>query len=300
MNSILFEGVCTAAVTPFTKDKIDFNLFEKQIEYQIQSGINNLCFLGTTGESSTINDDEYKEIITFVVEKVNKRAKIIIGSGHNCTKKAIEKSSIAEKYGANGLLVITPYYNKCTQLGLIKYYNDIANAVNIPIIAYNVPARTGVNILPKTAQILSQNSKICGIKQAINDIKQIKKTYFLTKNNFALYSGDDKLNGKLYKLGAKGCISVTSNVAPSLVNKLYTNHKNAIIDKKLTRNVSLLNDALFSSINPIPTKKALSILGLDSGELRPPLTELEEKFLKNLIYALYKNRLIGDDFLWEF
>ena len=219
MNKVLFEGVCTATVTPFTNDKIDFNLFEKQIEYQIQSGINNLCFLGTTGECSTISDDEYKEIISFAVEKVDKRAKVIVGSGHNSTKKAIEKSILAEKYGANGLLVITPYYNKCTQNGILKYYNEISSAVDIPIIAYNVPARTGVNILPETAKKLSKNPKICGIKQSVN-IKQIKRTYNITKNNFSLYSGDDKLNTKLYKLGAKGCISVTSNVAPHLVLKL--------------------------------------------------------------------------------
>ncbi len=294
MNKVLFDGVCTAAVTPFTKDKIDFNLFEKQIEYQIKSGIKTLCFLGTTGESSTISDDEYKEILSFVVKTINKRAKIIIGSGHNCTKKAIEKSILAEKYGANGLLVITPYYNKCTQNGLIKYYNDVSSAVTIPIIAYNVPTRTGVNILPETAKKLSENVNICAIKQSVKNIKQIKQTYSLTKNNFTLYSGDDNLNTRLYKLGARGCISVTANVAPKLVIEHYTAHINNKTCKLLDKNLTLLNQVLLSGINPIPVKKALYLLGLDSGILRPPLTELEDKYIDNLTKALKENNLIGN------
>ncbi len=294
MNNVLFQGVCTAAVTPFTKDKVDYKLFEKQIEYQIKSGIKTLCFLGTTGESPTVSDDEYKEIVSFVVEKVNKRAKVIVGSGHNCTKKAIQKSVIAEKYGANGLLVITPYYNKCTQNGILKYYNDISSAVTIPIIAYNVPSRTGVNILPLTASKLCKNPLICGIKQSVKSVNQIKKTYSLTKEDFTLYSGDDKLNTRLYNIGAKGCISVTANVAPHLVTKLYDCYVAGKKDKILEKNLSLLNQALLSCINPIPTKKAMQILGLDNGILRPPLTELEEKYINKLIISLRKNNLIGE------
>ena len=191
MNKIIFEGVCTAMITPFTKDGIDYAAFEKQIDFQIESGISALCVLGTTGEAPTITDSEYDSIAQFGYDKIAGRVKFILGSGSNCTQKAIEKSVLAQKLGADGLLVVTPYYNKCTQKGLVKYYNDICDSVDIPVLCYNVPARTGVNILPQTMAEIAEHKNIGGIKEACGNMEQICETARRIKSKTALYSGDD-------------------------------------------------------------------------------------------------------------
>lgn len=288
MNNVIFKGTCTAMVTPFTENGIDYDAFERQIEYQISNGIDALCVLGTTGEAPTITDEEYESVAKFAFEKINKRVKFILGSGSNCTKKAIEKSVLAQKIGADGLLVVTPYYNKCTQKGLIKYYNDIANNVDIPILCYNVPARTGVNILPQTMAEIAEHKNIGGIKEACGNMEQICETARLIRGKTALYSGDDNLNLAMLSIGSKGLISVASNVAPKEVGdvaRLYFNGQNKEATELQERLLPLI-DAMFTEVNPIPVKKATELIGLGSGIVRAPLTELEEEHTTSLIKIL--------------
>ncbi len=280
MNKTIFKGTCTAAVTPFTNDGVDYDAFSKQLEYQINNGIEAICVLGTTGEAPTISDDEYDYIAKFAYDKIAGRVKFILGSGSNCTKKAIEKSQLAQKIGADGLLVVTPYYNKCTQKGLVKYYNDIGDNVDIPILCYNVPARTGVNILPQTMLEIAEHKNIGGIKEACGNMEQICETARLIRGKTALYSGDDNLNLAMLSIGSAGLISVASNVAPKQVGdvaKLFFkghNEEAAILQEKLLP----LIDMLFVEVNPIPVKKAMEIIGLGSSIVRAPLTELDEKY----------------------
>ena len=288
MNKVIFKGTCTAAVTPFTEDGIDFDALAKQIEYQISSGIDALCILGTTGEAPTVSDSEYESIAKFAYEKIAGRVKFILGSGSNCTKKAIEKSQFAQKAGADGLLVVTPYYNKCTQKGLVKYYNDICDNIDIPVLCYNVPARTGVNILPATMAEIAEHKNIGGIKEACGNMEQICETARLIRGKTALYSGDDNLNLAMLSIGSMGLISVASNVAPkevSMVAKLYFEGKNRDATELQERLLPLI-DQMFTEVNPIPVKKAMELLGLGSGIVRAPLTELEPEHTKTLISTL--------------
>ena len=279
MNKTIFRGTCTAMITPFTKDGIDYPALEKQIEYQISNGIEALCILGTTGEAPTIDDNEYDRIAKFSYDKIAGRVKFILGSGSNCTKHAIEKSQFAQKVGADGLLVITPYYNKCTQKGLVKYYNDVCNNIDIPVLCYNVPARTGVNILPTTMAEIAENKNIGGIKEACGNMEQICETARLIRGKTALYSGDDNLNLAMLSIGSMGLISVASNVAPKEVSdvaKLYFAGKNAEA-VELQEKLLPLIDIMFCEVNPIPVKKAIEYIGLGQGVLRAPLTELEDE-----------------------
>ncbi len=288
MNKVVFKGTCTAQITPFTPYGVDFEALGKQIDFQIESGIDALCVLGTTGEAPCITDDEYERVARFSYDKIAGRVKYILGSGSNCTKHAIEKSQLAQKIGADGLLVITPYYNKCTQKGLVKYYNDICNNVDIPVICYNVPARTGVNILPETMEEIAQNAKIGGIKEACGNMEQICETARRIRGKTALYSGDDNLNLAMLSIGSMGLISVASNVAPKEVidvAKLYFSGKNqeavALQEKLLP-----LIDVMFCEVNPIPVKKATELMGLGSGIVRAPLTELEPEHTAQMINIL--------------
>ena len=288
MNKTIFQGTCTAMITPFTEDGIDFNAFEKQIEYQIVNGIEALCVLGTTGEAPTVTDEEYDAVAKFAYDKIAGRAKFILGSGCNCTKNAIKKSQLAEKIGADGLLVVTPYYNKCTQKGLVKYYNDICDSVNIPVLCYNVPARTGVNILPQTMAEIAEHKNIGGIKEACGNMEQICETARLIRGKTALYSGDDNLNLAMLSIGSKGLISVASNIAPKEVGdvaKLYFAGKNQEAVALQERLLPLI-DAMFTEVNPIPVKKASELIGLGKGIVRAPLTELEEHHAKDMIRIL--------------
>ncbi len=288
MNKTIFKGTCTAAITPFTKDGIDYNAFEKQIEYQIANQIDALCILGTTGEAPTVTDKEYEEIAKFAYDKIAGRVKFILGSGSNCTKHAIEKSQIAQKIGADGLLVVTPYYNKCTQKGLVKYYNEICDNVDIPVLCYNVPARTGVNILPTTMQEIAEHKNIGGIKEACGNMEQICETARLIRGKTALYSGDDNLNLAMMSIGSMGLISVASNIAPKEVGdvaRLYYAGRNKEAYELQERLLPLI-DMLFVEVNPIPVKKASELIGLGSGILRGPLTELEPEHTVQLVKAL--------------
>ncbi|MBP5466784.1 MAG: 4-hydroxy-tetrahydrodipicolinate synthase [Clostridia bacterium] len=288
MNKIIFEGVCTAMITPFTKDGIDYAAFEKQIDFQIENGISALCVLGTTGEAPTITDSEYESIAKFAYDKIAGRVKYILGSGSNCTKKAIEKSVLAQKLGADGLLVVTPYYNKCTQKGLVKYYDDICDSVDIPVLCYNVPARTGVNILPQTMAEIAEHKNIGGIKEACGNMEQICETARLIKDKTALYSGDDNLNLAMLAIGSKGLISVVSNVLPKevgTVNKLFASGKPQEANE-LHESLLPIIDAMFREVNPIPVKRAIELLGMGTGIVRPPLTDLEPEHTQEMIRVL--------------
>lgn len=288
MNKVIFKGTCTAAITPFCGDDVDYDALGKQIEYQIANEIDAICILGTTGEAPTITDTEYEKIAKFSYDKIAGRVKFILGSGSNCTKKAIEKSQLAQKIGADGLLVVTPYYNKCTQKGLVKYYNDVCDNVDIPVLCYNVPARTGVNILPTTMAEIAEHKNIGGIKEACGNMEQICETARLIRGKTALYSGDDNLNLAMMSIGSMGLISVASNIAPKEVGdvaRLYFAGKNKeayVLQEKLLP----LIDAMFVEVNPIPVKKASELIGLGSGLVRAPLTELEEEHTKEMIKIL--------------
>ena len=288
MNKTIFKGTCTAAVTPFTPDGIDYDALARQIEFQITNGIDALCILGTTGEAPTVTDAEYDKIAKFSFDKIAGRVKFILGTGSNCTKKAIEKSQLAQKIGADGLLVVTPYYNKCTQKGLVKYYNDICDNIDIPVLCYNVPARTGVNILPQTMAEIAEHKNIGGIKEACGNMEQICETARLIRNKTALYSGDDNLNLAMLSIGSMGLISVASNVVPKEVGdvaKLYFAGKN---QEAIALQESLLSliDIMFCEVNPIPVKKAIELLGLGIGIVRAPLTELEPEHTAQMIQIL--------------
>ena len=284
MNKTIFKGTCTAAITPFTDDGIDY----KALDYQISNGIDAICILGTTGEAPTITDDEYETIAKFSYDKIAGRVKFILGSGSNCTKKAIEKSQLAQKIGADGLLVVTPYYNKCTQKGLIKYYNDVCDNVDIPVLCYNVPARTGVNILPQTMAEIAEHKNIGGVKEACGNMEQICETARLIRGKTALYSGDDNLNLAMMSIGSMGLISVASNIAPREVGdvaRLYYTGRNKEAYELQERLLPLI-DAMFTEVNPIPVKKAAELIGLGSGIVRAPLTELEPEHTADMIKIL--------------
>ena len=273
-----FQGTATAMITPFAKDgKVNFAAFGKMIEYQIENGTDVLVILGTTGEPATMSEAEKEEVMRFSVQKTAGRAKVVFGSGSNCTAHAVEASKKAEAFGADGLLVVTPYYNKCTQNGIYEYYKAIAEAVHIPIICYNVPPRTGVNILPATMEKIAALPNIAGVKEACGNMEQICETMRRIRGKCDLYSGDDNLNLPILAIGGAGLISVASNIIPKETKQLYTFMRegnlaaaNEIQDKMLP-----LIDAMFMEVNPIPAKAAAQMIGLEGGIPRPPLTELE-------------------------
>lgn len=289
MNKVIFKGTCTAAITPFTPNgEVDYDALGRQIDYQINNQIDALCILGTTGEAPCITDSEYEKIAKFAYDKIAGRVKFILGSGSNCTKKAIEKSQLAQKIGADGLLVVTPYYNKCTQKGLVKYYNDVCDNVDIPVLCYNVPARTGVNILPRTMQEIAEHKNIGGIKEACGNMEQICETARLIRGKTALYSGDDNLNLAMMSIGSMGLISVASNIAPKEVGdvaRLYYAGKNVEATELQERLLPLI-DIMFVEVNPIPVKKASELIGLGKGYVRAPLTELELDHTEKMINIL--------------
>ena len=279
MNEVIFKGSCVALVTPFKNNAVDYEALEKIINYQIENGTAAILVLGTTGEPPTLTVEEKHEIIKFANKVINKRVKMIVGTGGNNTQKVVEDSKFAIENGADALLVVTPYYNKCTQNGLIAHYNYITEKLKFPIIVYNVPGRTGVNIQVKTAKILAENPYICGIKEASGNIDQITELCATLNDKFAIYSGDDALNYTFMTLGAMGGISVTANVYPKQVANvidycLKGEWENA---RKLHEKLLPVNKAMFIEVNPIPVKAAMEIEGLCEGKLRLPLTTIEEE-----------------------
>ena len=269
---MIFKGICTALVTPFTKDgDVDYLAFKNLIEYQIECKVNAILILGTTGESPSITDQERERIITFTKSLLPKSIKLIVGTGSNNFEKAKAQTLQAKYLGADCALVVTPYYNKWTQNGLYTFYKKLCQSAKFPIIVYNVPSRTGVNVSPNTMVKLSKLKYICGIKEANGNIDHIQEMFYLLKN-FPIYSGNDNLNYLFYKLGAMGSISVASNAFPKLLVEQFKT-KSLKMHKKLYN----LNKLLFVETNPIPIKYVLSKMGFMQNTLRLPLTKLEEK-----------------------
>ena len=294
MKKDIFTGAAVAIITPFTEEGINFEELKRLIDFNIDNGTDAIVIAGTTGESSTMSDEEHKETIRFTVEYVNKRVPVIAGTGSNDTLYAVELSQYAEKAGADGLLLVTPYYNKTTQSGLIKHYNYIADRVNIPIILYNVPSRTGVNILPKTALELSKHKNIVAIKEASGDLSQIAETISLCGDDLTVYSGNDDQIVPILSLGGKGVISVLSNVVPRDAHNicsLYFEGKVKESRELQMKYLSLIN-ALFIEVNPIPVKTALRLMGFNAGPLRMPLFDMDEENLKVLKKELKAHNLI--------
>ena len=294
MKETIFKGCGTAIATPFTEDGINFEEFGKLLEEQVEAGVDAIIVCGTTGESSTMSEKEKKETIKFAVDKVAKRTKVIAGTGSNNTKSAVEMSKYAEEIGADALLVVTPYYNKTTQKGLVEHYKVIAEAVSLPIIMYSVASRTGVNILPETCLELSKIENIVAIKEASGNISQVAKIAALCSDNLDIYSGNDDQIIPVLSLGGKGVISVLSNIMPKYTHDMTYKYFNGEVEKasKMQLGVIDLIDALFSEVNPIPVKYALNLKGYNFGKPRLPLIELSEKNKEKMKEIMKKHELI--------
>lgn len=292
----IFKGAGVAIVTPFTQDdKVNFEELGKMIDFQIAGGTDAIIICGTTGESSTLTHEEHDACIKFAVEHTAGRVPVIAGTGSNSTAEAIRLSIHAQNNGADALLLVTPYYNKATQKGLIQHYTAIANSVDLPIILYNVPSRTGVNILPQTAVTLAKNVKnIVAVKEASGNISQVAELAALADGCIDIYSGNDDQVVPLLSLGGVGVISVLSNVMPKLTHDMVMSYLNG--DVKLSRQLQLsvmnLNKALFCEVNPIPVKEALNMMGWNAGAVRSPLCEMEPQHKELLRKELAAMKLI--------
>ena len=294
----IFTGAGVAIITPFNEDgSINFEEFGKIIEDQIAGHTDAIIVCGTTGESSTMDDDEHLATIKYCVEKVAGRIPVIAGTGSNCTRESINLSKKAEEIGVDGLLCVTPYYNKATQAGLYEYYKAISDAVNIPIIMYNVPSRTGTNILPETAvKIAKEVKNVVAIKEASGNISQVAKRRYRSVATLAaladgcldIYSGNDDQVLPILSLGGKGVISVWSNVAPKQVHDTVQSFMDGDIAKATKMQLEAIDliGALFSEVNPIPVKAAMSILGYKAGPMRAPLTECSDEHKEGLKKAM--------------
>ena len=288
MKKIIFKGCGTAIITPFTNEGINFTEFEKLIETQIAKGADSIIVCGTTGESATMSLEERKAAIQFVTRIVNKRIPVIAGTGANCTKSAIEMTIFAESVGVDAVLVVTPYYNKTTQAGLIAHFTAIANSTSLPIIMYNVPSRTGLNLLPSTCLELSKIENIVAIKEASGNLSQVAEIAALCRDNLHIYSGNDDQILPILSLGGLGVISVLSNVVPDVVHKMTEDFFNGkIMDATNAQLDTLeLTNSLFCEVNPIPVKAALNMIGYNVGEPRLPLVEMSTSGKERLRKAL--------------
>ena len=275
----LFKGSGVALVISFKNGLVNYEKIQELIEWYIENKTDAIIICGTTGEASTMTKDEKKEAIRFTIEKVNGRIPVIAGTGGNNTADVIEMSKYAQEVGADGLLIVTPYYNKTTQKGLIAHYTAVADEVNIPIIVYNVPGRTGLNILPKTVAELSKHPNIVGLKEACGDISQIADVARLCPQDFAIYSGNDDQVVPILSLGGLGVISVIANIMPKETHDMVYRYLEGDIgeSRKIQLNMNGLVHSLFIETSPIPVKTAMRLLGMDSGEVRLPLVEMESK-----------------------
>ena len=286
----IFTGAGVAIITPMTETgAVNYPKLEEILEYQIANCTDAIIICGTTGESSTLSHEEHLEAIRFTAEKVAGRIPVIAGTGSNCTETAIYLSQEAEKYGVDGVLLVTPYYNKATQKGLIAHFTKIANSIKIPVILYNIQSRTGVNIAPETMAYLAKNvENIVGVKEASGNISQIAKIAELCGESFDIYSGNDDQIVPLLSLGGKGVISVLSNIAPRETHDIVAKFMDG--DVKGSRELQLralpLIEKLFCEVNPIPVKAAMNMLGWEVGPLRMPLSEMEEEHQKELKAAM--------------
>ncbi len=274
---MIFKGVATALITPFKDNNLDVEAFERLLDFGCDSGINAVVVLGTTGEPATMSQEEKDLVITLAVKRLKGKIPVIVGAGSNSTEQAIKACQNAEKLGADGLLVVTPYYNKCTQSGLIAHYGAIAKCTSLPIICYNVPSRTGVNMLPQTfAKLVGEYSNIVAIKEASGNMEQIEQCLRLTRGKAAVYSGDDALTVPIMAMGGSGVISVASNVCPAYFSRMAHLAQSGNIKEAAAMQLDVLSliSALFSEVNPIPVKKAMHLKGFCSDTLRLPLTPL--------------------------
>ncbi len=282
------KGSGTALVTPFCEQGVNYEVLDQLIEFQIAGGTDAIIFLGTTGEPSTMSFEEEHVMMEHAVKKVAGRVKVIFGCGSNCTADAVMTAKKAEALGADGLLAVTPYYNKCTQNGLVEYYRAICEAVSIPVIAYNVPGRTGVEIQPATMSKIADIPNIAGIKDAGGNMSKTMETLRLVRNRCDVYSGEDALNFPILAVGGVAVISVLSNIVPKEVKRLCT-----LVEEGKLAEAAALNDKLlplanacFIEVNPIPVKEAVNLLGFQAGPTRAPLTKMEDANKEKLVAAM--------------
>ncbi|HAL19335.1 MAG TPA: 4-hydroxy-tetrahydrodipicolinate synthase [Ruminococcaceae bacterium] len=290
MKAPVFEGVATALITPLNENGIDYNAFARLIDWQINEGVNALVVCGTTGESSTLTDKEHKSAIEFAVNEVGGRIPVIAGTGSNDTAYALELTDFSCKAGVDGVLVVTPYYNKATQNGLFKMFTEIADRAAAPVILYNVPSRTGVNIAPETVARLSKHPNISGIKEAGGNISAVAEIAALCGDDINIYSGNDDQTVPIMSLGGKGCISVLSNLLPhntaQMCKKMLAGDTKGALDLQL-KYLPLIK-ALFCEVNPIPVKAAMAAMGYCENYLRLPLTPMEEAHKEILLNEMRK------------
>lgn len=294
MKEIMFKGAGVAIITPFNETGINFNELARLIDFNIENGTDAIIITGTTGESATMTDEEHKEAIKFTVNHVNKRIPVIAGTGSNDTAYAMQLSKYAQKVGADGLLLVTPYYNKCSQKGLIKHFTYIADHTNIPIILYNVPSRTGVNIALDTYIELAKHPRIVAVKEASGDLSAIIKIKEACGDNLHIYSGNDDQIVPILSIGGIGVISVLSNVMPKEAHDICQLYFDGKVKESAELQIKLLTliNTLFIEVNPIPVKTALGLMGYKVGDLRMPLCEMVEGNLAKLKEVLSTHKLI--------
>ncbi len=294
MKKTVFTGAATAIVTPLTRDGIDYEQFGRLIDWQIDEGIDAIVAVGTTGEGSTLTDEEHREAIKFCVERVSGRVPVIAGTGSNDAAYAIELTKYACEVGADAVLLVTPYYNKATQKGLIEFFTAIADASTVPCILYNVPSRTGCNLLPETVLALADHPNITAIKEASGNISQIAELAHLVGDKIDIYSGNDDQIVPVLSLGGKGVISVLSNIMPKATSEMCERFfaGDAMGACKLQLDLLPLVNALFCEVNPIPVKAAVSAMGYCENYLRLPLTPMEKAHEEKLLMLMREQELI--------
>ncbi|HZK28297.1 MAG TPA: 4-hydroxy-tetrahydrodipicolinate synthase [Thermoclostridium sp.] len=292
MKENIFEGSCVALVTPFTDDGIDYNKLEELIEWQINEGTDSILICGTTGEASTMPDKEHKDVINFAVQKIAGRVHMMAGTGSNDTRHAIELSKYAESVGVDSILTVTPYYNKTTQEGLYRHFKAIADSIKIPVVLYNVPSRTNLNINPDTLKRLSAIPNIVAVKEC--NLNQVAETRLLCGDDLTIFSGEDGNVVSLMALGGKGVISVIANIIPSDIHKMVKLFQEGNLKESSQMQIDIANlvNALFCEVNPIPVKAAMNLMGMNIGQCRMPLVEISDKGLKILQTALTEYGLI--------
>ncbi len=290
MKKTIFTGMATALVTPMTPEGIDYEAFGRFIDFQIDSGIDALVAMGTTGENATIEYPDQEKVIRYTVERAAGRVPVIAGTGTNNTEHVLENTKRACDAGADAVLVVTPYYNKATQSGLIAHFTAVADASTVPVILYNVPGRTGCNLQPKTLAVLADHPNIVALKEASGNMAQFMEIMRLVGDKIAIYSGEDALTAPMMSMGGKGAISVLSNVVPAQAVAMTDAAKAGNFEEAARLQLSMLPliDALFSQVNPIPAKAAVSAMGFGMDYLRLPLTPMEEPFRSNLYEQMRK------------
>lgn len=292
----IFTGAGVAIVTPFQKDgSVDYNKLDELIDFHCENGTDSIVICGTSGEAATMSEEEHMECVRFTVERTKGRIPVIAGTGSNCTKTAVELSQEAQEYGVDGVLVVTPYYNKATQKGMIQHFTQVAKSVKVPVVLYNIPGRTGCRLEAETVASLVNNvENIVAIKEASGDFSNIARMMELTDGKLDVYSGNDDQIVPIMSLGGKGVISVLSNIAPKTAHDICALYLEGKVKESLALQLKSLPliRALFSEVNPIPVKKAVELMGLCGGTVRAPLTELEEEHTEILKEEMLKFGLI--------